>query len=255
MIKSGLVSITFRQLTPDQIIQMVAQAGLDGIEWGGDVHCPHGDIPTAQAVGSATRAAGLEVAAYGSYYRVGTGMDFQPVLASAIALKAPVIRVWAGNKGSVEYSESAFQQVVEECQNIADAAAQASIAIAFEWHGNTLTDTTASAMRLLHATRHPNIQTYWQPPNDMCYDDRMEGLLQTLPKLRHLHVFSWRKVEDAIVRYPLIECADDWLHYLHTAHQASGDRYAMIEFVQDDSIEQFFADAIVLKDWLHQVQY
>ena len=44
IIKSGLVSITFRELNPLEIIRLVSKAGLDGIEWGGDVHVPHGDI-------------------------------------------------------------------------------------------------------------------------------------------------------------------------------------------------------------------
>ena len=38
MIYPGLVSITFRKLQPDAIIKLVAQAGLTGIEWGGDVY-------------------------------------------------------------------------------------------------------------------------------------------------------------------------------------------------------------------------
>jgi hypothetical protein len=44
MIQTGLVSITFRQLSPPAIIDLVRQAGLEGIEWGGDVHVPHGDL-------------------------------------------------------------------------------------------------------------------------------------------------------------------------------------------------------------------
>ena len=43
MIKIGLVSISFRDLFPKQIVDMVAEVGLDAIEWGGDVHVPHGD--------------------------------------------------------------------------------------------------------------------------------------------------------------------------------------------------------------------
>ena len=41
MIESGLVSITFRKLTVEKIIELVKEAGLQGIEWGGDVHVPH----------------------------------------------------------------------------------------------------------------------------------------------------------------------------------------------------------------------
>ena len=66
--KPGLVSVTFRQLTPEGIIQLCMQTGLQTVEWGGDVHVPPGDVSRAAAVGELTRAAGLSITAYGSYY-------------------------------------------------------------------------------------------------------------------------------------------------------------------------------------------
>ncbi len=98
----GLVSVTFRQLSVQDIVNLTARAGLDAIEWGGDVHVPHGDLNAARAARIATEHAGLRVAAYGSYYRAGhadTG-PFEDVLASAVELGAPCIRIWAGRQGS-----------------------------------------------------------------------------------------------------------------------------------------------------------
>ena len=48
MIHTGLVSVTFRKLEPAEIVDLVKQAGLQGIEWGGDIHVPHGDIQRAK---------------------------------------------------------------------------------------------------------------------------------------------------------------------------------------------------------------
>ena len=101
MFLPGLVSITFRQLSVTEIIALVTQAGLAAVEWGGDIHAPHGDEAQAQAIARMGADAGLRVAAYGSYYRVGhpeTG-PFEAVLASAVALGAPHIRVWPGQPG------------------------------------------------------------------------------------------------------------------------------------------------------------
>ena len=39
----GLVSISFRKHTPEEIIQAVKAAGLSCIEWGSDVHAPPHD--------------------------------------------------------------------------------------------------------------------------------------------------------------------------------------------------------------------
>ncbi len=102
MIRPGLVSVTFRKLTPREIVTAAVQAKLQGIEWGGDVHVPHGKIDVAREVAAMTRDAGLAISSYGSYYRLGDeAKDLLPrVIETAIALGAPVVRVWAGRVGS-----------------------------------------------------------------------------------------------------------------------------------------------------------
>ena len=106
MIHPALVSITFRKLDPPAIVQLVKQACLVGIEWGGDIHVPHGDRARAREVRALTEEAGLTTYAYGSYYRAGhsedEGLSFEAVCASACALNAPTIRVWAGKQDAAE---------------------------------------------------------------------------------------------------------------------------------------------------------
>lgn len=82
MLTIGLVSITYRKLTPAEIIPLVRDAGLSCIEWGSDVHVPQTDLENARRVGEMTREAGLTVSSYGSYYRLGAGQDFAPYLAA-----------------------------------------------------------------------------------------------------------------------------------------------------------------------------
>ncbi|NDC87712.1 MAG: sugar phosphate isomerase/epimerase, partial [Bacteroidetes bacterium] len=50
-LKTALLSITFRSLQAERIIALAAQAGLDGIEWGGDVHVPPTNLAHAQRIG------------------------------------------------------------------------------------------------------------------------------------------------------------------------------------------------------------
>jgi len=154
MLESGLVSITFRNLNYQQIINLVKKAGLKGIEWGGDIHVPHGDFQKAKKVKNATRNAGLEIAAYGSYYRVGCekgniDCSFEKVLETAAILGAPLIRVWAGNKGSKEANKMWWDKIVKKSQKIASKAVKENIKIAFEYHSGTLTDTSEAAVKLL----------------------------------------------------------------------------------------------------------
>lgn len=250
MIRTGLVSITFRKLPPEEIVELVRKAGLAAVEWGGDVHVPHGDIARARAVRKMTEDAGLEVAAYGSYYRVARseedGLPFERVLDTALELAAPSIRVWAGVKGSGEADGEYRALIVEETQRIADLARPHGMDIAFEYHGQTLTDTNESARRLLEAVADGHVKTYWQPPVGAAVERCLEGLGMVLPWLVNLHVFHWNA--EPRERLALSAGYDRWLRYLRLAKTTGRPHFALLEFVKDDHPDAFAADARTLAE-------
>ena len=253
MIKSGLVSVTFRALSPREIVDLVCQAGLDGIEWGGDVHVPHGDIAQAKAVRALTEEAGLQIPNYGSYYRVGhddTG-PFEAVLETAVSLGAGTIRVWAGRLGSEQADADYRRTVVEDSQRIVDLADQADVTVAYEFHGNTLTDTYASTLALLKAVNRPSLRSFWQPPKGSEPQENLIGFETIAPWVTHIHLFSWElSVNGETIRLPLDEHTAQWLAYLDRIQTLPGDRFALLEFVRNDDPQQFLADAATLKRWL-----
>ena len=55
----GLVSISFRRYSVDEILDACKSAGLSLIEWGSDVHVPAGNAAIADEVAAKTREAGL----------------------------------------------------------------------------------------------------------------------------------------------------------------------------------------------------
>jgi 3-dehydroshikimate dehydratase len=254
MIHSGLVSITFRQRAPAEVIKLVAQAGLEGIEWGGDIHVPHGDLAQARAVRQMTADAGLKVAAYGSYYRVGhrEPLSFEAVLETAVELGAPSIRVWAGKQGSDTADDAYRRTVVEESRRIADLAQVAGLPVAYEFHKNTLTDSNAAARDLLEAVAHENIKSYWQPPRGSTVDYNLAGLDEVGPWLLNVHVFNWHISTGE--RLALAGGRNAWLRYLRKIASANHDPFAMIEFVVDDAPESFSQDAATLLEWLSLIQ-
>lgn len=247
MLKTGLVSVTFRQLTPERIIELSKEAGIDGIEWGGDVHVPHGDIETAVKVRTMTEKANLTIAAYGSYYKLGTyenpTKEFEKVLNSAKALGAPLIRVWAGNKGSKDSDDHWWDKIVTESRAIAERAELEGIKISYEYHANTLTDTKESTERLLNEVDHQNIFSYWQPNWNISNEERLEGLKSVLPKLTNVHIFYWEGLD----RFPLIEGIESHNSFIDILNRSQKDHYIMLEFVKEDSEEQFLKDAEDLK--------
>jgi 3-dehydroshikimate dehydratase len=250
MIHSGLVSITFRKLVPREIVHLVAQAGLVGVEWGGDVHVPHGDLRQARLVRRMTQEAGLRIAAYGSYYRVGvegTG-PFEPILDTAVELGAPLIRVWAGDRPSAGAGAPFRARVVRETRRAADMAAGVGIAIAYEFHPRTLTDTGESARRLLEDVAHDDVGSYWQPPPGASVADNLAGLDAVLPWLRNVHVFTWHGTTGE--RMPLADGETGWMRALRKVASTGRDHFALVEFVRDDAEEPFLKDAATLRRWL-----
>jgi 3-dehydroshikimate dehydratase len=251
MPSAGLCSVTFRQLSPREIIALCTEARLDAVEWGGDIHVPTGNVAAAREVGAMCRDAGLRTPSYGSYFRPGASpaADFQGVLDSALALGASTVRIWAGQKSSADLAPAELQRLVAESRAIADLAASAGCRVAFEFHLNTMTDSNATALTLLREVDHPAVSIYWQPRLGYTLEQRLEGLTAILPFLAHLHVFQWLG-DDAVERRPLDEGAADWERYLALAAQAPSDPCAFLEFVRGDEIGQFKADAATLRRWL-----
>lgn len=247
MFKPGIVSITFRQLSPEEIIDLTKRAGLEGIEWGGDVHVPHGDTARAEEVARRTRETGLSVFSYGSYYRLNhtAEFSFDSVLETAQALQTGIIRVWAGKKSSSEADESYWQGVADEGRQLAEKAEKAGIRLALEWHGGSLTDTAEAAEKLFNLAAHDNLLTYWQPRTYTPPEECLRDMDAALPRLTGLHVFHWH--QETKERLPLKEGKDIWHEYLKKARTA-GDTYAMLEFVRNNDPRQFMEDAAILKD-------
>lgn len=244
----GVASVTFRNREPRQIIELALKAGLQGIEWGGDIHVPTDQLQKAKEIGKECIQAGLAISAYGSYYKVGKskdlGIEFAQVLDTAEALSAPIIRIWAGDRSSGMASESYCRKVLEESLEIADQAEKRQIQLAFEFHDDTLNDTYASSLKLLSKLDHPAIKTYWQPIHGAGAELNAAGIELILPWIVGVHIFHWWPKAEA--RLPLIAGLDHWKKYLNSLAKAERCIPGNLEFVKEDSAEQFLEDAQIL---------
>ena len=210
----GLVSISFRDLSVEQIIDLCRKNGLKSVEWGGDTHVPHGDTERAKRVYELCENNGISVAAYGSYYRVCPKKTVNPewssVLDTAACLHASVIRVWICEQGSEETSNEEFLQAVKECREISEAAAQKGITVCCECHPYTLTDDYNYTMRLLKEVNHPNFKLYWQPNQFKSLKYNLDAIKALREHIVNVHTFYWEGWE----RLSLKEGIDVWKAYL-----------------------------------------
>lgn len=249
MLRAGLVSISFRNLSPAAIISLCQENRLSGIEWGGDVHVPHGDIATAKEVRRMCDDAGIFVACYGSYYRAGWDDGKNPpisaVIESALALGAPSIRIWAGRKGSAECSAEERITVENEIEAFATATANHNIKVVLEYHTRTLTDTPYSTSQLLDDIQSPNLYSLWQPPLGSSVHDNLTAINALGSRLANAHVFAWEPDEGgAAVRLPLQAHATAWSAYLRAL--SGQPRWVLLEFVRNNDPNQLRTDAATL---------
>ncbi len=244
--RKGLVSISFRRHTPAEVVKAAAAARLECVEWGGDVHVPHGDLSAAGEVARITEDRGLAVSAYGSYLRLGEPgqPEHRQVVDTALALGAPIIRVWAGKRASKDAGDQYQNGVVEETLRLAETAAAEGVTIAFEYHGNTLTDTRASATLLFEKTAHPAVKTLWQPPQGADTEECILSLQDALPYLSNVHVFHWWP--DGKHRRPLDNGMDRWRRFVSEIRSYGADPDLLLEFMPDDSIETLPTEAATL---------
>jgi sugar phosphate isomerase/epimerase len=252
--KSGLLSVTFRNLSAEAIIDLVAQNGLESIEWGGDVHVLPGDLKRAETIGRLTREAGLEISAYGSYYKfedidplaTEDGPSHDAVLDTTEALGARMIRIWPGGTGSAEASESWREAVVDRTQELAERASARNLHLGFEFHSHSLTDTPQSTLELLEAIDEPNVSCFWQTNRGVPYEDVVGGLKLLVDHITNVHCHHL--IEDQTPPFELMEAgADQWQQFLGILKGSGRRHYVSIEFVKDGTVENFQKDAATLK--------
>lgn len=249
MLIPGLVSVTFRKLSRTEIAGLMVKSGLSAIEWGGDVHVPS-DAEDFEMECALTEAMHFSsqgkfyIASYGSYYRCEGSFDDD--LNVAVSLDAPNIRVWAGKRGSADADDEYRAKVVRLIRKLCAKAKEHNMTVSTEFHNGTLTDHYESCVRLIHEVGMENFCTYWQPNQFRDEEYNLAALNAVLPWLSNVHVFTWAGHN----KYPLIDGAEKWKRYIDILRTNGGSHHMLLEFVCDDTVEQFHRDAETLLDWL-----
>ncbi|WP_328908769.1 sugar phosphate isomerase/epimerase [Streptomyces sp. NBC_00234] len=243
----GLCSVTFRHLPAADVARRAAEAGLELVEWGADVHAPPHEPDTVRAVRDATDRHGLVCCSYGSYFRAAPGelAGFPALARTAVLLGAPRMRVWAGDAGSGEASPAERRGVVAGLREASRIAADHGLELGLEFHAKTLTDTVASTLRLLDEVGAPQLRTYWQPPQDAPDDTALAGLSALGDRVCAVHVFSWWPGNH---RLPLAAREDLWAGVFDVLREQRLRPDALLEFVPGADPAVLAREAGTLRD-------
>lgn len=246
MTRLGICSVTFRRLSAAEVARRVADAGLEVIEWGADVHAPAGGPDAVRAAREAAEQHGLACCSYGSYFRClpDEWPRFAAVADTAVSLGAPRVRVWAGRHGSATVPEEERARITACLREAARVAEDHGLELALEFHTRTLTDSVASTVRLLDEVAADNLSTYWQPPLDTPDEEALAGLSALVDRVSAVHVFSWWPGNH---RLPLARREDLWTRAFDVLRASHRPADALLEFVPGDDPAVLDREAATLR--------
>lgn len=247
----GLCSVTFRNKSPEEIVKLVKDEGLEVIEWASDSHIPANDTIQAKKIAKLMKSEKITTSSYGTYYQLGSFEDFNSLIKIAKIIGASTIRVWAGEQSSADSTNDYRKKIVEDAKRIGYLAKKANIKIGIEYHLNTLTDTPASAEQLMNEINLTNVLLYWQPSENLSVKERIESLSRLAPWIVNVHIFHW---EDYNNRYPLEKGFEEWKQYIQMIDQLSphNPNY-LLEFVPGDQVQGYIESSDTLKEIINQI--
>ncbi len=243
--KIGMTSVTFRNKTVREIVEICRREKVDYIEWGSDVH-----VRTREEAVDAKRIcdeAGITVSSYGSYYRVGNGSaeEWRSLCENAHIMGADSIRVWLGTKDSEKTSDEEYAAIIEDCRRICDVAKEYGILVCPECHDNTFNNNTDAIIRFRNDLGRENFKTYFQSRYfRMEYDlDRID---RTFDFIKNMHVsYSDLKREQRFRKKD-----KNYLDTLLRKMLSKGfDGIVMLEFTQNSGEKAFSEDIEKLKSY------
>lgn len=248
LLRTGLVSLALRKQKPEHIVRFANDAELAVIEWSGLAHNPLSKEAISQELATLTADAGLEIVAFASQHRVGDttrmAVPLDREIAAAVALGAPMMRVFVGTKPSADLADSDWRRLDEKFQETVEVVNAAGLRLAIEHQGNTCNDTSDSCLRLLNTVKGKNVCTYWQPDYQIEENDRYNALKALYKKLGNVHVFHWADGE----RVALERGYRQWMYYVNLLRDEDVQTSLLIELVEGDHPENLIRDAKTLQD-------
>lgn len=242
----GLVSISFRQHAPQEILEAVKRAGLTCIEWGSDVHAPCRDVETLKHIADLQAEYGITCSSYGTYFRLGqnTVEELTDYIAAAKVLGTKILRLWCGVKSGEEMTAEERKSLLEECRKAAAVAEENDVVFCMESHHGTFTEHMEDSLALMKEVSSPHFRLYWQPFQWLETEENLPIARSLAPYVETVHVFQWKAPKLAPTRYSLYEGMGEWRAYLEAI---PAPRTLLLEFMPDDQLATLPTEAEALR--------
>ena len=238
--KCGIVSVSFREHTPEQIIKAAKEAGLSCVEWGSDIHAPRNNPEALQEIVKLQDEYKVSCSSYGTYFRLGmSDINEQEYIDAAKSLGTDILRVWCGDKAYQSYSQEEKELFLAECKKASQIAKENGVILCMECHHGTFTDTKEGMKDLMETVNSEHFLMFWQPNQYVSNDTNCEYAQAVTQYCKAIHVFNWEGTN----KLPLSQGENLWKKYLGILKDTDT---LLLEFMPDDKIESLKNEASAL---------
>ncbi len=243
-LKLGVASVTFRNKTVSETVEIAKNAAVDYIEWGGDVHVK--TLDDAKNAKELCDKNGIKICSYGSYYRVGCAdkNKWEKICLIANAMNASSVRVWLGDKDSEETTQAEYNRILDDLKSICSVAQKYNLSVCPECHDNTYNNNTDAFLKIKNDLKADNFKTYFQS-RYFRFDYDIDRIERTFDFIENVHVSYRDLVKEQRFRKKDKHYLDKLIKKLS---EMSFDGVVLIEFTKGSKEKCFLKDIKKIKN-------
>jgi sugar phosphate isomerase/epimerase len=232
--KVGVFTVGLPDLTPDEAVREIKDAGYDGVEWrvthvpeelrsdepsfwGNNLCTLEPTVEEARRARRLSEEAGLEIPGLGTYVALGDLEAAHEAMRFAVTAGVPQVRVGAGAPDGRPYEEL-FDAAREFLAGVEDLARSHGVKALIEIHHKTICPSASLAQRLV-SSFDPGLVGVILDPGNMAqegFEDYRIGAELLGPYLAHVHIKNsaferpagggvweprWAPLEDGVVDF------------------------------------------------------
>ena len=235
--KLGLCTIAFQELPLEEVIDIAADYGFDGIEvWGKPPHMPIDyDETYVKNIRDLAHQKGLAISAYGSYVDPTIHLYqkyFEDAFNIAHNLGTNLVRIWTGGGASKTIPPADKRLILFRMVSLAQWASFRSLTMGMEMHNNHLSDSVESILDIIDNIKLQSLKTYFQPLSRPDADEPISAAQQLADHIVNVHAQNFDESGKAC---PIAEGVVDYSKIIEILNNVGYDGYIQVEFVHGDN--------------------
>ncbi len=235
--KLGLCTIAFQEKPLEEVIDIAADHGFDGIElWGKPPHLPEDyDESYVKNVKDMAHRKGLTISAFGSYVDPLMPLHqkhFEEAFKIAHELGTDLVRIWSGGGPSKSIAPADKRLIHFRLVSITQWANFRSIRLGLEMHNNHLTDSVNSILETIEGVRLPALKTYYQPLARSDADEPHTAAEKLADHIANVHAQNF---DESGKGCAIVDGVVDYAKIVEILSAAGYDGYLEVEFVHGDN--------------------